>query len=397
MTSDNINNDGGYYAIKGFEYQFDKTILELFTTDNHSINIEQIQDIDSDDVVIQVKYKETAKLIPSEVNIPISKLINEFIIDPSKDYILYAYFQDTNGHDAYIGGSGRVTLDQLDIFLGNQKDNFTKVQKTGFVKKFKLDLSSTFAQQFETVISKIRELDFVGDSYNEAIFYYSNISNYLRKLVINNPLKNQGGRTCTKDEVIGYLREGKDLVYRTTLRISQGDEDYFKFIKKQHFSNRNIDYIERFLIVELCGNEGIADIKEVIFKIKDKFYNKSGTWKFERIKSPAPYIFLKGISEENLIQLKKELLDEKIIFKDGFDFSGAPFSLVSIKEDSTIHNNLCLKLVNNEDILNSLISESFAKPKEIYHFFISESTTNQPNIKNVEIQIKNISDIKFIL
>jgi len=78
------NLDGGYYAIKGFEYQIDKTILELLKSENTSINIEQIQDIDSDNFVMQVKYKETAKLVPSEVNTPIVSLIEDFKKDSSK-------------------------------------------------------------------------------------------------------------------------------------------------------------------------------------------------------------------------------------------------------------------------------------------------------------------------
>lgn len=41
--------DGGYYAIKGFSFQIDKTILELFNAidENQTTNIEQIQDINA--------------------------------------------------------------------------------------------------------------------------------------------------------------------------------------------------------------------------------------------------------------------------------------------------------------------------------------------------------------
>ena len=154
---------------------------------------------------------------------------------------------------------------------------------------------------------------------------------------------------------------------------------------------------ERFIIVELIGNESILEIKKVVFKIKDAFYNKSGTWRGKVIKSPAPYIYLINISDDSLFQLKTELLKESIIFKDGFDFADASFSLGSIKQDSTIHNNLCLKLINNEGILHQLISEDFQHPKEIYHFYTNESIIIRPDIKNIEIQLKNITDINFIL
>ena len=53
------NKDGGYYAIKGFLYQFDKAIIEVLTNPNAIVGVEEKQDIDYQDFVIQVKHKET--------------------------------------------------------------------------------------------------------------------------------------------------------------------------------------------------------------------------------------------------------------------------------------------------------------------------------------------------
>ena len=398
MTIQNTN-DGGYYAIKGFAYQIDKAILELLNTgdENKNVNIEQIQDIDLNDSVIQVKYKETAKLIPSQVNNPISRLIEEFKTDNTKKYILYAYFNDLNGYAEKVDENKKILKDTLDELLGNLKDNFTEQEKTNFVNNFYLDFSPEFQTQFNDVISKLKEQKFIGNTDEEAIFFYANISDYLYKLVTNNQVAEIQNRTCTQKEIFDYLKNGKNLIFNSSFREYQGDQKYFTFIKNQHFASRNIDYFERFIIVELSGNESIADIKEIVFKIKDKFYNKSGTWRGRIIKSPAPYIYLKNISDNSLIQLKTELSKESIIFKDGFDFAGADFSLDSIRQEPTIHNNLCLKLVNSEDILQKLVSENFQKPKEIYQFYTNESITIEPDIKNIGIQIKNISDINFIL
>ena len=397
MTIQNTN-DGGYYAIKGFAYQIDKAILELLNTDdeNKNINIEQIQDINLNDSVIQVKYKETAKLVPSQVNNPISQLIEEFKINKTKKYILYAYFSDLNGYKEKVDIDKKISKDTLDELLGSLKDSFTEQEKTDFVNNFNLDFSPQFQTQFNDVILKLKEKDF-GNTNEEIVFFYANISDFLYKLVTNNPTTEIQNRTCTQKEVFDYLKNGKNLIFNSSFREYQGDQKYFTFIKKQHFSSRNIDYFERFIIVELSGNESISTIKEIIFKIKNKFYNKSGTWKFQRIKSPAPYIYLKNISGDNLIELKTTLRNEEIAFKDGVDFDGADFSLDSIKQDPTIHNNLCLKLVNNEDILQELIIEDFQKPKEIYQFYINESVTIESDVKNIEIQIKNIADINSIL
>lgn len=395
----NNNTDGGYYAIKGFAYQIDKAILELLDTDNENdnINIEQIQDIDLNDSVIQVKYKETAKLVPSQVNKPISQLIQEFRSDKTRKYILYAYFNDLNGYDDKVNEKKQISQNTLNELLGSLQSNFTNQEKQDFVTSFYLDFSPEFQTQFNTIISKLQECNFIGRTDEEAIFYYANISDYLYKLVVNNPTENLQNRSCTQKEVFAYLKNAQGLIFNSSFREFQGDQKYFTFIKKQHFSQRNIDYFERFVLVEVSENESISDIKEAVFKIINKFYNKSGTYFFQKIKSPAPYVFLKNMSDENLIQLKAEFLHEGVIFKDGIDFSGAEFSLDSIKQESTIHNNLCLKFVNNEDIFIRLTDEKLKHKKEVFQFFINNSVEIESDVKNLTIQIKAISDINSIL
>ena len=55
------DEDGAYYAIKGFLYQFDYTILKILESSNENelIKIEQEQDLRYEDYFVQVKYYET--------------------------------------------------------------------------------------------------------------------------------------------------------------------------------------------------------------------------------------------------------------------------------------------------------------------------------------------------
>lgn len=88
--------DGGYYAIKGFEFQIDKTILEILNTNNENkkISIEQIQDINSSDYVMQIKYKETQDYTPNKIREPIVQLIDEFKKNDQINYNLFCFFKD---------------------------------------------------------------------------------------------------------------------------------------------------------------------------------------------------------------------------------------------------------------------------------------------------------------
>jgi hypothetical protein len=47
--------DGGYYGIKGFLYQFDRILIEVFRNPNTYVAFENRQDIDYEDYVLQMK------------------------------------------------------------------------------------------------------------------------------------------------------------------------------------------------------------------------------------------------------------------------------------------------------------------------------------------------------
>ena len=391
--------DGGYYAIKGFEYQIDKAILEILNTsnENHPINIEQIQDIDASDFVMQVKYKETQKFTPSKIKAPVIQLIDEFNQDNSKKYILYAYFKDLTGYEDFIDTSKKVTLTNLETILGDKKTNYTQKEKKYFIKKFNLNFSPKFQTQFEQVISKLKEESFVGDSDDEAIFFYSNISDYIRKVVVNNPQKNIKNRSCTKKEIFEFLNIRRNLIFNSAFREYKGNEKYFKMIKKTHFTWRNIDNFERFIVVELSGTETVSTVKEISIKIIKKFYKKAGTTTQTVIKSGAPYIYFKNINDIILINLKTEFQSEGIIFKDGYDFYNANFSLTSLKAPSTVSNDICLKFIHSNETLTEILQSDFQKTKEIYQFFTTRPINIEEDIHNIDIHITNISDIKYIV
>lgn len=69
--------EGGYYAIKGFLYQYDKAILEILLKDEGlPVYIERIQDIDCENYVLQVKHREAADYSASKIREPIIKLLD---------------------------------------------------------------------------------------------------------------------------------------------------------------------------------------------------------------------------------------------------------------------------------------------------------------------------------
>lgn len=380
--------DGGYYAIKGFEYQIDKSIIEILNSDdeNNLIGIERIQDVDSNSWVMQIKYKETKDFVPSAVREPIIQLLEEYKINNTKKYYLYCYFKSLNGYEGYFSN---LTLDNLDTILKNEKDKFTKDEKESFLLNFILENSATFQNQFEQVILKLKN-DF-SKNEDEAVIYYSIITDYLRKLVINN--RDETNRICNKKQIREILNNSKRIIFNSVYREYKGDNEYFKYIKKQYFTCRNMDFWERFIIIELKGTEKINEIKDVVLKLKDKYYKEQK----QLIKSGAPYIFIKNINDSTIKNLKGELINEGYILKDGYDFKNADFNIKTIIEKSTKENKICIKFIDEENNLKEVLKQDLGTVKEIYQFCIKEEIDINFDLKNITVQIKEINDISKIL
>ncbi|MCD4818841.1 MAG: hypothetical protein K8S23_09130 [Candidatus Cloacimonetes bacterium] len=300
------DNDGGYYAIKGFEYQIDKALLEILNSqnDNEPINIEQIQDIDSNNWVIQVKYKESTKLVPSTIRMPIVQLIDEYQLNPKKMYYLYSYFGDLNGYDDYFGS---MTIKQLNTILGIKKNEYSETIKTQFLSMFKMINAPKFQEQFNNVIEAILSFQFCKN-YDEAIFYYSNLVDHIRKKIVLNKSNKSFLRTCTKKEIIELIREHRHLIFNSAYLEYLGVELYLKKVKRLFIKPNK----RRISIVHL-GNISFTpeiSIEKMILDIVESYYNKA-------IFDIKPLTFI--INDDILLNVKKYLINHNIVFNDGFE------------------------------------------------------------------------------
>lgn len=295
--------DGGYYAIKGFEYQIDKTLLEVLSasTNDSVVRLEQIQDIDTDDYVMQVKYKEATKLNPSVIRKPIIQLIAEYQLDPNKDYILYCYFADNNGY------TETVDTELLDKILGIEKDIYTDVLKKNFLTKFKLRFSPEFQSQYESVLKNLVKLPYCA-SEEDAQYYYSILVDFLRKKVINNPPDESGSRLVTKGELLVHLNNGRRIVFMPSYMELKGQQAYFKLLKsrfRKPIRNQNTIFI--------FGNVEVEDsctLGSLIHQIVENHYNKA-------THDVKPLTFV--IPDDKTVEVKKYFISHECPFNDGYE------------------------------------------------------------------------------
>ena len=369
--------DGGYYAIKGFEYQIDKTLIEVLTARDHEsvICLEQIQDINTDDFVMQVKYKESAKLMPSVIRNPIVQLISEYNSVPTKNYILYCYFGDTNGY------SETVDIDFLNEILGSESKKFDTPTKEQFLTKFKLCFSEDFQTQFLDVLSKLQGLGYCNTK-EEAIYYYSILEDYLRKKVVNHPPADMANRKVTKNEILEYLESGRKIIFTSAFKEYKGEQAYLRLVKskfKKPVKNQNT------IIVLGSVKEDTVDLGNLIHQIIKKHYSRA-TYDVK------PIMFV--ISDDKVQHVKRILIKEKSFFNDGYEsisfcqdlfFSGP---IINRKKSGTRVNDSLSK----SSFYSRVISKSSFDTITDFDFntsWLLIETNQLPRIDTVNYQIIN--------
>lgn len=379
-------SDGGYYAIKGFVYQFDKSIIEILNNPNKQVAVEQDQDINYEDYIVQVKYYETAydkSQIKQKLKATTLSLMDEFIKDESKSYCLYAYF---NGQNEKVW---KPDLTELNDLLGKNKDDYKDDFKTRFLAKYVIVYATDFKSQFKNTIEMIQKY-FSKCDEELACLYHAIIVQHLLNLVISNADKKL--RVCKFDDLVRIIDRNKTMVFSNAYAEFLGKEKYFRFLRKRYFTALNIQPYDRIFIVEVSSDNKLHEIKDVILTIINKWSKFTS-----RTTNPyAPYIFLKGCEESVLISLKKELINEGYVFKDGYDYHGAEFNVKTLTTPTDSNNKISIRFINDEKFI-PIIIDSISNTKEIYQFYKNQHLGIDVGIKNIKVQVESITDIVNII
>ena len=315
--------NGGYYAIKGFTYQFDKTLLEILNNQSQDVELEQIQDIGVNDYYIQVKYKETQNYVDSKIKKAVLQLFKCFIDDKNKKFKLYCYFKDKSSQVTTL------TEDQLNNILSSDANIFTQDDKKVFIENFTLEFSCNYEKQFSKLI-KLIKTSFDLKTDEEAATYHAIFKANLFDIAIRKNIK-QRIVNFKKLKLIASSNEKIifDIAYCKYLRT----ERYLKYLKKEYFTFKkvNMPNKERLFVVEVDNLARDGDIIHIITNIKNKYFKKDT--------SPAPYVCLFGINNERITTLKQKLWDKELVFSDGTHFDRDKFRMTDLIVDT--HNNNC--------------------------------------------------------
>lgn len=386
--------DGGYYAIKGFSFQYDKTIIHILEKENDTdfVEIELSEDLSDANSIIQVKYKEKSTYTNSAIKKPVCQLLETYKVD-KRESILYAFFKDKDEEEKTL------SLKELNEIIGNCKIGnkqyyFNEDLKREFIKNFKIIFTKKYYDQIMLLIEKTKEI--FNCSEEEALVYYPLMYKYVEQKITDNPPEEKQERICTKGELKDYVLNSKKIIFETSYIDFLGKEKYCELIKKKYFTSCNRNDWERFFLIDISYNINITLIKNICLKLREKFYLKSNIGDITYIKSPAPYIFLINIDKNIYKDLKQELLWEEYVFRDGFCFEHADFYLNNLIEKCTSQNNIEIRFINEMDHFIQAI-QKINKTKKIYYFYKEKHENLHISSEVYFIEIDELEDLLQII
>lgn len=396
-------------TIRGYFYQFDYSILKVLQLSNHddSITVECIEDVDihtaTEVTAVQCKYYAGTEYNHSVIKPAVMFMLSHFkkIKDDGRPLVKYSL----RGH--YSSGQHKLPLSIDVAFLKQHFLTYSekKVERrhheelglsdddlAEFLSVLSIDINAaSFEDQFAE-ITRVLQTAYGCTPFEAEYFYYNNALALTRELSIQSLPAN---RTITKKAFI-ERSDTSGVLFNEWFVRKKGEKAHFSALKKEYFSCLNLSPFERFFLIEVDLKTFVrSDLKEVLHLLSKKW---SKTSKRDGNSSFCPYVYVHGLPNDELVALKKELATEEFGFIDGYDFQGADFSLKSIVKRATHDNGIKLKVLNSITDLGETVG-GITKTREVYQFHLGNSYFDPANeaIKHVQIQLKNLTDIKAII
>lgn len=396
-----MNTRDAVDTIRGYYYQFDYYILNILNQniEDNKVYIECIEDIDietaNDKTAIQCKYYAGTEYNHSLISSAVRYMLQHFSKDKAKsiNYKIYGYYK-----------SGQDKLPKV-LDLDFVKEHFlTYTEKKikhkeyetlhlqdeeieEFIRHLKIDINAmSFEDQEIKIKEKLKDI-FKCNEYEADTIYYNNALRIVKDKATNKKAEN---RKITQKDFLNEINT-KEVLFNQWYLNNRNIKEYCKRIKKEYFTYKNISPYERFFLIECDKIISEIEIKDIVLKISEK-------WTNIKIKQPTPYcpyIFLYGLSDNKILNIKKMLQNEDFIFIDGYDFKNATFNVRSIIKKANYYNGIRIKFiddfVNIKEVLDNTVGT-----KEIYQFYINKPFYQDEKYKNIRIPIietKNIIDI----
>ncbi len=389
-------------TIKGYYFQFDYFILQLLylQNDESTVCIEGVEDVDvitrERTEAVQCKYCEATKCIPSKVAKAVRPMLKHFAEHKAEAYRYKVYGHYSSGQDAipdaydvqYMKehfftyeekGSNHVLHEELKLSDDDLRE---------FWKRLELQLdANSYEEQIEEIISQLM-LVLHCREFEARFFYYNNALGFIKDIAVR---KEKEERTVSRKQFLESVGRKKELFDEWYIEFI-GFTKFYKEARKQYFTDVNISPAHRFFLID-CDDKVTDDqLADMIMTISEKWSKTSS-----REPNPfCPYVYLQGISEDRLLNVKRMLTENKCYFWDGYDYKGAEFSPQSLSKSIKEFRGIKVKIINTIDQIEIVIKECKSS-KKVFEFYLRSSFFERKSYVGYAFQIQNTADILKIV
>lgn len=414
-------------TIKGYFYQFDKSILEILEQSNETniVTIEGVEDIDienSDEIqFVQCKYYEETEFNNSIIKEPIQLMFRHYLKNRTEaqsknfTYKLYGFYN--KGHEKlrelttenlrtyFLDFSKYEVTDELgnlNYQIKNKEGEikFEEALQTDDIEDFNKRLfvnikADSYENQIEKIKSKIQN-DLRDYSEEDIELIYFNALKIIKDLACEHNIEK---RQISKKEFWDRIKT-KNYYFERWMSELLEWEDYKKIIHKKYFPRvSNLSPAHRFFLLD-CQGENMNDVKNVISKISTRYSRF--------VHQFSPFVYLYNTSNADFMtELKAKLYEEGCYFKDGFPFKNSEFRFQEMLIKPDKYNKISLRILEDSIDLSIVllrlveVERDNQLPINLYIF----NKSNQFNLEidtldkreHSEIKIRQILDILDII
>lgn len=391
-------------TIKGYFYQFDKSILEILEQSNETdmVTIEGIEDIDIENSdernFIQCKYYEKTDFDNSIIRKPIQLMFRHYLEnrtepkDKNFTYRLYGYYK--KGHEKLL----ELTTENLKTYfldfskfgvidesgnsnyqIKNKKGEviFEETVEDDDIEDFKNHLfidikADSYENQIEKIKSKIQN-DLSDYSEEDIELIYFNALKIIKDLACEHNIEK---RQISKKEFWDRIKT-KNYYFERWMSELLEWKNYKKIIHKKYFPRvSNLSPAHRFFILD-CQGESVNNVKNVISEISRKYSRL--------IHQFSPYVHLYNtLNVDFVTELKEKLYEDGCFFKDGFPFKNSKFRFQEMLIKPDKFNGISVRILEHPINL-SIVLQKLVEVERVDQLPINLYIFNKSNQLNLEI------------
>ena len=338
-----------HHTIAGYHYQFDKSLIEILkASQNETITLEGIEDIDLSVETIQCKYHASLKYVPSLVKAPLQAFLTHFSANrTSFTYTLYAHFNQGSLPNSF-------TVDEAKAILGTALDplGLTDADLASFLQtQLRCVAAHDLDEQRREALGAICSA--LNCTPQEAEDYY--YGNALHEIISLSRQPTITARQITRQQFVTTINRKRRLFSHWLVQL-KGEADYRQYVRAALSNHQALSTTKQkhFLIhAGLVMQSGVPGVVTLCRFLVERFF-RVGHVLWDAV---PPTVILDG-ENDMLLAVKQELLAQQITINDGFEhlaFQTWHFDLAPVTTRTVTRNGRPTDKIGNASYVIRLI------------------------------------------